>query len=149
MTPTPAATVTITATPSAPPAAKKHAGDQCDAADVVVDFTPGSTVFRGKAHPRFGLSVVNTGRRSCTFDVGPKAMLVRISSGADRVWSSAQCVTGAGSNLQMLRRGVPYLATLDWDRHRCTSDKRATPGTYVIAVGAPGMKTRREVFRLR
>jgi hypothetical protein len=146
---TPTATVTVTATPSVAPPEKKGPGDQCDPRDVVVGITPTGTVFAGKRHPRFGLSVVNTGRRACTFDVGPKALLIRISSGPDRVWSSAQCAGGTGPSLQMLQRGVPYLATLDWDRKRCNSATRAAPGTYVIAVGAPGIKTRREVFRLR
>jgi hypothetical protein len=140
--------VTVTATPTAALPTKRRVGDQCDPADVVVGVTPNGTVFKGKEHPRFGLSVVNTGKRACTFDVGPKAMLIRISSGPDRVWSSAQCVTG-GPSLQMLQRGVPYLATLDWDRQRCTGESHAAPGTYVISVGAPGIKTQREVFRLR
>jgi hypothetical protein len=147
-TPTPTATVTVTATPTAT-VEKKHSGDQCDAPDVVVGLTPTGTLFKGKQHPRFALSVVNTGRQACTFDVGPKALLIRISSGSDRVWSSAQCASGAGPNLQMLQRGVPYLATLDWDRRRCNSHIHASPGTYVIAVSAPGIQTHREVFRLR
>lgn len=146
-TPTPAVTVTVTATPTA--ASAGHAGDQCDPGDVVVGVTPAATVFGGKQHPRFSLSVVNTGRRACTFDVGPKALLIRISSGADRVWSSDRCVGRAGANLQMLKRGVPYLATLDWDRRRCDGETRAAAGTYVIAVGASGIRTQREVFRLR
>lgn len=147
-TPTPAVTVTVTATPTTKPA-KKQSGDRCDPADVVVGVTPNATVFTGKQHPSFALSVVNTGRRACTFDVGPKALLIRVSSGADRVWSSDRCVDRAVPNLQMLKRGVPYLATLDWDRRRCDSDTHAAPGTYVIAVGAPGIGTQREVFRLR
>jgi len=144
----PTVTVTVTATPTAALPEKHRAGARCDPADVVVRVTPNGTVFTGKEHPRFGLSVVNTGKRSCAFDVGPKAMLIRISSGPDRVWSSAQCV-GGGPNLQMLQRGVPYLATLDWDRKRCTGGAHAAPGTYVISVSAPGIKTQREVFRLR
>jgi hypothetical protein len=148
-TPSPTATVTVTATPKALLEQKKHAGDQCEPGDVVLGVTPAGTVFKGKQHPRFGLSVVNTGRRACTFDVGPKALLIHISSGTDPVWSSARCVGGASANLQMLQRGVPYLATVDWDRRRCNSDTHAAPGTYVIAVSAPGIKTHREVFRLR
>lgn len=147
--PTPTATVTVTTTPTAAPTVKRRAGDQCDPQDVVVGITPDAAVFAGKRHPRFSLSVVNTGTRTCTFDVGPKALLIRISSGPDRVWSSSQCVAGAGANLQLLRRGVPYLATLDWDRKRCTTGAHAGPGTYVISVSAPGIKTQREVFRLR
>jgi hypothetical protein len=147
-TPTLAVTVTVTATPAVP-VEKKRAGDQCDAADVVVGVTPNGTVFKSRQHPTFALSVVNTGRRACTVDVGPKALPIRISSGSDHVWSSERCVDRAGPSLQLLRRGVPYLATLDWDRRRCDGDTRAAPGTYVIAVGAPGIRTQREVFRLR
>lgn len=146
---TPTATVTVTTTPTTAPSVARRAGDRCDAEDVVVEITPDSTVFAGRQHPRFNLSVVNTGARTCTFDVGPKALLIRVSSGTDRVWSSAQCVTGTGANVQLLRRGMPYLATLDWDRKRCTTGAHAGPGTYVISVSAPGIKTRREVFRLR
>jgi hypothetical protein len=148
-TPSPTATVTVTASPSVSASAPRRAGDQCDAGDVVVGLAPAATVFTGHQHPRFSLSVVNTGRRACTFDVGPKALLIRISSGTDRVWSSAKCVSGAGANLQLLRRGVPYLATLDWNRRRCDGHTQAAPGTYVIAVAAPGIATHREVFRLR
>jgi hypothetical protein len=146
-TPTPAVTVTVTVTPTTAPA--RHAGDQCDPEDVVVGVTPAATVFKGKQHPRFSLSVVNTGRRNCTFDVGPKALRIRINSGPDRVWSSDRCVDRAGPNLQMLKRGVPYLPTLDWDRRRCDGETRAAAGTYVIAVSAPGIRAEREVFRLR
>lgn len=147
-TPTPTVTVTVTATPS-PSAEKNRVGDQCDPGDVVVGVTPTGTVFKGKQHPRFTVSVVNTGRRACTFDVGPKSLLIRITSGSDRVWSSAKCVGGVGTNIQMLRRGAPFLATLDWDRRRCNSDTHAAPGTYVLAVGADGIETQREIFRLR
>src|SRR4051812_11694272 len=78
--PAPATTVTVTASPAAP-VEKKRSGDPCDATDVVIGVTPTSTVFTGRQHPRFSLSVVNTGRRPCTFDVGPKALSIRISSG--------------------------------------------------------------------
>jgi hypothetical protein len=148
-TATPTATVTVTATPTISPPAQRRSGDRCDESDIVVGLTPVRTVFGGKEHPRFGLSVVSTGPRACTFDVGPKALLIRIASGADRVWSSAQCGGGPGADLQMLRRGVPYLATLEWDRRRCNSSDHVQAGTYVISVSAPGIKTQREVFRLR
>jgi hypothetical protein len=144
----PSAIVTVTAPPPPARAGPRRAGDRCDDGTVVVGLRPTGTVYARKAHPRFGLSVVSTGRRTCTFDVGPKALQLTIASGPDRVWSSARCAGGPGSNVQMLRRGVPYLATLDWDRRRCGGD-RVLPGTYVISARAPGVKTQREIFRLR
>jgi hypothetical protein len=145
----PVPTVTVTVTPTVTPAVPKRSGDRCDDGTVVVGLTPTSTVYSGKVHPRFGLSVVNTGRRTCTYDVGPKSLQVTIASGPDRVWSSARCAGGPGSNVQMLRRGVPYLATLDWNRKRCDGDSHAAAGTYVISARGAGIKTRREIFRLR
>lgn len=145
----PVPTVTVTVTPTVAAETPKRSGDRCDDGAVVAGLTPTSTVYSGKAHPRFGLSVVNTGRRTCTYDVGPKSLQITIASGPDRVWSSARCVGGPGSNVQMLRRGVPYLATLDWNRRRCDGRSRVAAGTYVISVKGPGVKTRREIFRLR
>jgi hypothetical protein len=147
--PVPTATVTVTATPTITPSSVRRDGDRCDDDTVVVGLRPTATVYPRPQHPRFGLSVVNTGRRTCTFDVGPKALQIRIASGSDHVWSSARCIRGAGSSVQLLQRGVPYLATIDWDRKRCDGEEHARPGTYVISIAAPGVKTRREVFRLR
>src|SRR5690349_9517268 len=63
----PTATVTVTATPSALPPAERRSGDMCYDADIVIGLAPTKDVYAGKEHPRFRLSVVNTGRRACTF----------------------------------------------------------------------------------
>lgn len=145
----PAATVTVTVTPSAPPSPQRRSGDRCDEQDVVVALTPDKQVFQDKDRPHFRMSVVNTGRRSCTFDVGGRALRLRITSGSDPVWSSDHCSADAASSLQLLRRGIPYIADLTWDRKRCDGESRALPGVYVITVKAPGVRTGRQAFRLR
>lgn len=145
----PAATVTVTVTPSAPPSPQLRSGDRCDEQDVVVALTPDKQVFQAKERPHFRVSVVNTGRRSCTFDVGARALRLRITSGSDPVWSSDRCAAGTASDLQLLRRGIPYIADLTWDRRRCDGASQAMPGVYVITVKAPGVRTDRQVFRLR
>jgi hypothetical protein len=157
-TPTPSASATPSPVPSgsASPSVKASAqpvkrrpGDACAETDVVMTFAATKTTYKGAQHPRFQLSVVNTARMPCTFDVGPGHLDVRIVSGSDRVWSSAQCL-GAGSSIQMLRRGVPYIAAIDWNRRRCGADPaRAQPGTYVAYAKAGGLKTAHQVFFLR
>lgn len=142
----PTATVTITASPTVTPPPPKQSGDACDKGDVVVGMTPTKTTYKGKEYAQFRLSVVNAGTRPCTFDVGGRSLQIRIASGSDRVWSSAEC--GTPSNIQLLRRGVPYLSTLDWNRHRCTGPT-AQPGTYVVTAKGPGVKAPKQVFRLR
>ncbi len=145
----PTATVTVTLTPSPVPSPQRRSGDRCDEQDVVVALTSDKQVFRGKEQPHFRMSVVNTGSRSCTFDVGARALRLRITSGSDPVWSSDRCAAGPASNLQLLRRGIPYIADVTWDRKRCDGESRALPGVYVITVKARGIRSDREVFRLR
>ncbi|GAA0334602.1 hypothetical protein NE235_14225 [Actinoallomurus spadix] len=148
LTPTPTPTVTVTVTAGVP-LAKPRSGDPCDEADVVVGLTSTKDVYQDKEHPRFRISVVNTGHRPCTFDVGAKALRLRITSGSDRVWSSDRCADRPASDLRVLRRGVPYIADVDWDRTRCGGDSRARPGTYVVAAKSGGVRTQSQVFRLR
>ncbi|MCP2342847.1 hypothetical protein [Actinomadura rupiterrae] len=165
---TPAPTVTVTASPSttaspsasasaSPGASAKaapKAGDACDPRDVVVDFAANGETFAGSARPSFRLTVVNTGQRACTYDVGTHSLDVRITSGSDRVWAASTCDSGSGSNVQTLRRGIPYATTLVWDRRRAGSDcqgsrAKALPGTYVASVKGDHVKAEKQVFRLR
>jgi hypothetical protein len=150
----PTATVTVTTRTTVRPVAPKRAGDACEPRDMVVGLIATKSGYAGKDRPRFRLTVVNTGRRPCTFGVGPKQLEVRISSGADRLWSTAKCVSGSGSSIQLLRRGVPYMTTIVWDRKRSSSDcsarrPAARPGMYVAAVRAGKIKVKRQIFRLR
>jgi hypothetical protein len=163
-TPSPAGTVSIpSATPTVTVTAKvttrpssraKRSGDACAPDDVVVNLASKSDHYEGKAQPQFMLSVVNTGRRACTFGVGPRELEMRITSGPDRVWSSADCARGSGSSVRLLKRGIPYAATITWDRrrssHGCDGVRSpARPGTYVAVVKADDLTPQRQVFRLR
>jgi hypothetical protein len=151
---TPTVTVTATAKVTLRPSAPVKSGDACAPEDVVVNLDSKADAYRGKAQPQFLVSVVNTGKRPCTFGVGPKELELRVTSGPDRVWSSAHCARGDGSSIRLLKRGIPYAETVTWDRKRSTSGcdggrSLARPGTYVVAVQADRQKPEREVFRLR
>jgi hypothetical protein len=151
----PTVTVTKTAQVTVHPTPERRAGDACDARDVVVNFAATKSSYGKGERPQFRLSVVNTGRRACTFGVGPRELQVQISSGPDRIWSSAQCFGGTGSSIQLLQRGIPYGGVLEWDRHRsapasdCSASRlEAQPGTYTAFAKGGGIKTKRQVFRL-
>jgi hypothetical protein len=150
----PTTTVTVTARTTVRPVAPKKAGDSCEPRDMVVGFTVTKNTYAGKDRPRFRLTAVNTGRRACTFGVGFKELEVRIVSGSDRLWTSARCLHGPGSSIQLLRRGVPYIRTIVWDRRRSTGDcpgrrPAARPGMYVAFVKAGKIKVRKQAFLLR
>lgn len=159
----PSASAVGTASPSAgsPPSASpspkskpRRPGDPCDPKDLVLALRSSQEVYAGDAEPTFLLTVVNTGQVECTVDVGPRTLEMRVTSGGQRIWSTADCVAGPGVDRQMLERGVPYVRTITWDRRRSVSDcsgKRpiAAPGTYVANAHAGQLKGSKVVFHLR
>ncbi|MFC0554260.1 hypothetical protein ACFFHJ_25535 [Planotetraspora thailandica] len=149
--------------PSPTPGSSAHAsksekarrpGAPCDAKDLVVALQSGQEVYNKDAMPSFLLTIVSTGRTECTVDVGPRTLEMRVTSGSERIWSTADCVSGSGVDTQTLERGVPYVRTINWDRRLSGSDcssrrPSATPGTYVAAAHAGMLKSPRVVFHLR
>ncbi|GAA3253684.1 hypothetical protein GCM10020216_088760 [Nonomuraea helvata] len=150
--PSPTPTPTPTATSAALP---RHPGEPCATGDLVLSLQGGKEeIYSAGARPTFMVTLVNTGPVMCTTDVGPRAMEVRITSGEDRIWSTADCVSGVGSEIKKLQRGVPYVRALEWDRHRSSTDCRATPatalpGTYVATVHMGDLRSPKGVFHLR
>ncbi|GII63704.1 hypothetical protein Skr01_37890 [Sphaerisporangium krabiense] len=142
--------------PSATPAPTRvpRPGDPCERADLVLSLHGESEVYTGKGAPAFMLTLVNTGRVDCAVDVGPRAMEVRITSGDDRVWSTADCLSGERKEMRRLRRGVPHLRAIRWDRHRSAPDchaarPKARPGTYVAQARLGVLRSPKVVFHLR
>ncbi|GAA2424628.1 hypothetical protein GCM10010191_41060 [Actinomadura vinacea] len=144
----PTVTVTAEVTKTARPVAQS--GGACDPESVVVTMSAARDVHGPGERPEFHVTAVNTGPLACAFDVGPRGLDLRITSGEDRVWSSADCARGAGAPARTLRRGVPYVGTVTWDRRRCAGERaRARPGTYVAAVHSASAYTPKQVFWLR
>ncbi|MFG3441438.1 hypothetical protein ACGF0J_29695 [Nonomuraea sp. NPDC047897] len=139
---------------SASSARQKRPGEPCEEADLVLSLQGKQEVYAAGAWPNFLVSLVNTGPVMCRADVGPRAMELRITSGDDRIWSTSDCVSGAGGEVRELQRGVPYVRSLDWDRRRSTTDCRADrptalPGTYVAVARMGRLKSHKGVFHLR
>ncbi|MCD0452266.1 hypothetical protein LO762_24180 [Actinocorallia sp. API 0066] len=147
-------TVTFTATVTATVAAPRQPGDACAKNSVVATVIPAKAVFRTGERPSFQVTVVNTGKLDCTFDVGAEHFVARITTGPYKIWSSAHCPSGGASSIQMLRRGIPYTTTFEWNRRRSSSgscstpQSKAVPGTYTVRGFAPGVKTPKETFTL-
>ncbi|GAA3787005.1 hypothetical protein GCM10022226_01520 [Sphaerisporangium flaviroseum] len=149
-----AAKPAVTLTPSPAPSRTRRPGDPCDRADVVLSLRGESNVYSGKGTPRFLLTVVNIGRVECAVDVGPRAVEIRITSGNDRVWSTADCVSGDGDDVRRLARGVPHVRMVNWDRRRSAPDCRSSrpkahDGTYVATARLGSLKSPKVVFHLR
>ncbi|GAB2483701.1 hypothetical protein GCM10026982_04740 [Nocardiopsis aegyptia] len=113
-------------------AAPERPEDPCRPQDVVVTFDFASSdkeTYGAGEEPGFRITVVNTAEQTCTVDVGPEALELRIHSGDDRIFSTADCVEGSSAEQRQLSRGVPHEYTITWERVRsftdCRDDSRA------------------------
>ncbi|WP_345555600.1 hypothetical protein [Streptomonospora halophila] len=136
-------------------AAPEAPGDPCRPSDVVVTIKTDKSDYDWNDKPKFKLTLVNTEDQTCTVDVGPKSLELRVTSGDDRIFSTADCAGGSSSDKQKLQRGVPYTTTVTWDRKRSWKDcpdrdvTAKRPGTYVVQLHSRyDQKAEPQVFRL-
>ncbi|WP_344977492.1 hypothetical protein [Salinactinospora qingdaonensis] len=131
--------------------------DPCRPEDVVVTVSLDQDDYAAGEQPVITLDVVNTAKQTCTVDLGPAAMEVRITSGPDRIFSTADCqeqTKSSGSRETQLRYGVPETVTITWDRKRSWEDCRddevaARAGTYIATLYSQyDQGAERQVFRL-
>ncbi|MCP3015708.1 hypothetical protein NGM33_20485 [Nocardiopsis dassonvillei] len=112
--------------------------DVCRPQDIVVTFEyaeEDQEVYGSGANPGFKITVVNTAEQTCTVDVGGEAMEIRIHSGDDRIFSTADCAENKSAEKRQISRGVPHEYTFTWERMRSFEDCRGTeasaqPGWY-------------------
>ncbi|WP_062430211.1 hypothetical protein [Herbidospora daliensis] len=150
----PSGTPSPSASPTPSGAPDKRESGTCHPKDLVVNLTAGREIYTGADRPGFMLTVVNTAKNPCKVDVGPRALEMRITSGPARIWSTADCVSGSGTDRQLLKRGIPYVRSIEWDRNRsgdsCTSKSSvAGKGTYIAIARSGPLRSKKNVFHLR
>ena len=106
----------------------------CDPGALSVTLTAESRMFEAPAAPTFAFAVTNTGEVPCTVDAGSGSQVVTIVSGADRIWSNADCAGETEERLLLLLPGAADTVSVAWDRTR--SDEACTAG-----LPAPGAGT--------
>lgn len=112
----------------------------CDPKDLALTLNdPAEEVAAGK-EAAFDVGVTNNSSDPCTVDVGDESRVLTITSGSDRIWSSADCPSeGEDSRLVLLRPGSTKVDTVIWDGKRsnekCDSDlPQPRSGTYKLEV---------------
>ncbi len=80
---------------------------------------------------------------ACTFKVSPESLVVKITSGSDRIWSSQDCPTSIPESDVVVRSGVPTNVDVTWNGRRsdtgCPSQLDwAGPGFYHVYAAAMG-----------
>jgi hypothetical protein len=103
--------------------------------------------------PQFNVDVVTTSRQACTFNVGATHIDLSIRAGTTRVWSSADCVQGAGNLVSDLQRGVPTVLPISWNLEAsspgCPAASSKMPaGTYTAVVTDGSLESNLVTFRV-
>jgi hypothetical protein len=125
----------------------------CGPGSVVLSLFASQDSYGPGQLPVFDLDVVSTSARKCTFNVGPKFLALVITSGGAKIWSSADCVAGAGSMVTDLVKGIPAVLPISWGRQTSTPGcaAAATPvpdGTYAAAASHGRLVSKKVSFRI-
>jgi hypothetical protein len=126
----------------------------CHHGDVVLSLFTAKQSYGTGQLPQFTVDVVGTGRPTCVFNVGASHIAVVVTAGSVRVWSSADCVQGAGDLDTNLRRGVPTVLPISWNRQAsspgCRGGGSQLPaGTYTATVHDGWLSSNPVTFRMR
>ncbi len=80
---------------------------------------------------------------ACTFAVSPDSLVVKITSGADRIWSSQDCPRAIARTSVVVRSGLPADVPITWSGRRSDDEcsnatSWAMPGFYHVYAAALG-----------
>jgi hypothetical protein len=147
---TPTATATATDQPTTA-SASAPAPAACDPGAMSLSIAGPGTVKAG-ASAQLTITVTNSGTDACTFTFDARFTL-KIVSGADEIWSTADCSQWAPTASQALPPGGAATWQTTWDRHRSQATCKVVPatlkdGTYVASAMYAGASTAQLVMLL-
>ncbi|MER2133713.1 MAG: hypothetical protein ABS910_03435 [Arthrobacter sp.] len=125
----------------------------CPPAVVKVEAATDAAAYPAGANPLLTLSVTNTGAEPCKINVGTSQMEFVVTSGSDRIFSSADCQDGAEDLLKEFEPGATEKANFTWERLRSAPGCAAVasnpnPGWYVFTARLGEATSEKAVFQL-
>ncbi|MFJ2506458.1 MULTISPECIES: hypothetical protein [Arthrobacter] len=138
----------------APTGESKPAEDgTCPSSAVRVEAATDAAAYAAGANPLLTLAVTNTGPEPCKINVGTTQMEFIVTSGSDRIFSSADCQDGAQDLLKEFEPGATEKANFTWERLRSAPGCAAVasnpnPGWYVFTARLGEVTSEKAVFQL-
>jgi hypothetical protein len=87
--------------------------------------------------PNLSLTIQNTGKTACFYNVGTAVQELTITSGAETYWVSTDCQSEKSDTVAILEPGVVYpSAPIAWERQRSSPDTCGGDRDVVPAGGA-------------
>lgn len=114
---------------------EEDAGKKCKADEVKVTASTDAKSYPAGKKPVLILTVENTSKRECDMNVGTSMQEFLISSGADRVFSTVDCLQNGEDVPLTFAAGQKENARFTWNRDRSAPGCKAVgvqprPGTY-------------------
>jgi hypothetical protein len=124
----------------------------CRSDDIVATPTIKDTAYAGKPVV-FAMDLTTKSTEACDFDVSAGSLVVKITSGSDRVWSTQDCRGAVPRQSVVVRKDTPATVDVAWSGQRsdtdCTrSTTWAEPGYYHAVAAAYGSAPVDKQFKL-
>jgi hypothetical protein len=125
---------------------------KCGGKDVRISVAPSSRAIvpGGILNLTVRLSAV---RGECTATIDPTKLILTISSGKDRIWTTSHCRQSIPQATLILAEGKDSISTVPWDGRRsgpgCPPGRPAAkPGTYVVQAVFDWQASTPQAFRI-
>jgi hypothetical protein len=124
----------------------------CRTDDIVATPTIKNTAYAGKPVV-FAMNLTTKSTEACDFDVSAHTLVVKVTSGSDRIWSTQDCQGAVPKESVVVRKDTPATVDVAWSGQRSDSDcTRSTtwaePGWYHAVSAAFGSAPVDEQFKL-
>ncbi|MBT2551085.1 hypothetical protein [Arthrobacter sp. ISL-65] len=123
------------ATPSASPSATPSASPTCEQKLVTVKAATNKTSYAADEKPVLSLTVTNGGKLPCKVNIGTSQMDFLVTSGSDRVFSSADCQAASTDLVKTIAPGKSETANFPWLRNRSVQGCEQVPDGSVAGSG--------------
>ncbi|MGC3954404.1 MAG: hypothetical protein QM804_09175 [Propionicimonas sp.] len=157
--PSTSVTPPVSSSPTAPPPSTPAPSPTptgpvaCDPTLMKLDVAGFQKVKVGAKDTVFTLSVTNNGKDSCVLDISPKTYQLTVTSGKDRIWSTADCEKWLPAKKTTLKGGAAHEFSVKWTVRRsakgCKLNKdQLKAGTYVATASLAGKSTAKQPLQL-
>ncbi|MEO5711479.1 MAG: hypothetical protein ABIQ59_16850 [Nocardioidaceae bacterium] len=128
------------ATPTPTPLASPSGA--CADTDVVTTPSVKGTAYAGQPVV-FTMTLATQVSEACTWEVSSRTLVVKVTSGVDRIWSTQECFGAVPKQSVVVRRDHPTTVAVGWNGQRsdtdCTrSTAWAEPGYYHVVSASFG-----------
>ena len=151
-TPTVSSTPTTTA-PSPSPSPTPTGPVACDPTLLKLGVAGFQKVKVGAKDTAFTLTVTNNTKVTCILTISPKTYKLTVTSGKDRIWSTAHCDKWLPAKETKLEGGATHEFTVKWTVRRSSEScklakDKLKPGTYVATASMGDKATAKQTMQL-